>query len=149
MITGTGTTFCAGFDLKEFAQSDLATTIRDSSRRYHVAVWGFAKPTIAAVNGAALGGGFDLSLLCDLRIATPDAEFGHPEIKFGAPPLFTPLQFWSFAPTSASQISGLAMTPLHCTSPPTHSVVPIVHAPTLVPQGWPTAGSSAPSGNVA
>lgn len=93
VLTGTGTTFCAGFDLNEFAQPDLARTIRDSSRRYHLAVWRFAKPVIAAVNGAALGGGFDLSLLCDLRIATPEAEFGHPEIKFGAPPLFTPLQW--------------------------------------------------------
>jgi enoyl-CoA hydratase/carnithine racemase len=93
VLTGTGTTFCAGFDLKEFAQPDLARTIRDSSRRYHLAVWGFAKPMIAAINGAAFGGGFDLALLCDLRIAVPTAEFAHPEIKFGAPPLFTPLQW--------------------------------------------------------
>ncbi len=93
VITGTAGTFCAGFDLTEFAQPDLARTIRDSSRRYHLAVWGFAKPMIAAVNGAALGGGFDLALLCDIRIATPDAVFAHPEIKFGAPPLFTPLQW--------------------------------------------------------
>lgn len=93
VLTGTGTAFCAGFDLTEFANTDLARTIRDSSRRYHLAVWGFAKPMIAAVNGAALGGGFDLALLCDIRIATPDAVFAHPEIKFGAPPLFTPLQW--------------------------------------------------------
>ena len=93
VITGTGTAFCAGFDLKEFAQPDLARTIRDSSRRYHLAVWGFAKPLIAAVNGAAFGGGFDLALLCDMRIAVPGATFAHPEIKFGAPPLFTPLQW--------------------------------------------------------
>lgn len=93
VLTGTGTTFCAGFDLKEFAEPSLARTIRDSSRRYHLAVWGFAKPMIAAVNGAAFGGGFDLALLCDLRIAVPHAEFAHPEIKFGAPPLFTPLQW--------------------------------------------------------
>jgi len=93
VLTGTGTTFCAGFDLKEFAQPDLARTIRDSSHRYHIAVWEFPKPIIAAVNGAAFGGGFDLSLLCDIRIAVPTAEFAHPEIKFGAPPLFTPLQW--------------------------------------------------------
>ena len=93
VLTGAGSTFCAGFDLTEFAKPDLARTIRDSSRRYHLAVWGFAKPMIAAVNGAALGGGFDLALLCDIRIATPDAVFAHPEIKFGAPPLFTPLQW--------------------------------------------------------
>jgi enoyl-CoA hydratase len=93
VLTGAGSTFCAGFDLTEFAKPDLARTIRDSSRRYHLAVWGFAKPMIAAVNGAALGGGFDLALLCDIRIGTPDAVFAHPEIKFGAPPLFTPLQW--------------------------------------------------------
>jgi enoyl-CoA hydratase len=93
VLTGTGSAFCAGFDLKEFAQPDLARTIRDSSHRYHLAVWGFPKPMIAAVNGAAFGGGFDLALLCDIRIAVPAAEFAHPEIKFGAPPLFTPLQW--------------------------------------------------------
>jgi enoyl-CoA hydratase/carnithine racemase len=93
VLTGTGTAFCAGFDLKEFAQPDLARTIRDSSHRYHLAVWEFPKPTIAAVNGAAFGGGFDLCLLCDMRIAAPSAVFAHPEIKFGAPPLFTPLQW--------------------------------------------------------
>jgi enoyl-CoA hydratase/carnithine racemase len=93
VLTGTGTAFCAGFDLKEFAQPDLARTIRDSSHRYHLAVWEFPKPMIAAVNGAAFGGGFDLALLCDIRFATSEAQFAHPEIKFGAPPLFTPLQW--------------------------------------------------------
>jgi enoyl-CoA hydratase/carnithine racemase len=56
-------------------------------------VWSFPKPVIAAVNGPAMGGGFDLALLCDMRIASSDASFGHPEIKFGAPPLFTPLRW--------------------------------------------------------
>ena len=93
VLTAAGSTFCAGFDLKEFAQADLGRTIRDSSRRYHLAVWRFPKPLIAAINGPALGGGFDLALLCDIRIVTPNAVFGHPEIKFGAPPLFTPLQW--------------------------------------------------------
>ncbi len=93
VLTGAGTSFSAGFDLTEFAQPDLARTIRDSSHRYHLAVWQFPKPMIAAVNGPALGGGFDLCLLCDVRIATPNAVFGHPEIRFGAPPLFTPLQW--------------------------------------------------------
>jgi 3-hydroxypropionyl-coenzyme A dehydratase len=93
VLTGAGRTFCAGFDLNEFGQADLAGQIKDSSRRYHLAVWHFPKPLIAAVNGPAMGGGMDLSVLCDCRIASSAAAFGHPEIKFGAPPLFTPLQW--------------------------------------------------------
>ena len=93
VITGAPPAFSAGFDLGEFQQADLARTIRHSSARYHRAVWMFPKPTIAAVNGAALGGGFDLATLCDLRVASNEASFGHPEIKFGAPPLFTPLRW--------------------------------------------------------
>ncbi len=71
----------------------LAPRIRASSRRYHLAVWGFPKPILAAVNGPAVGGGLDLCVLCDFRIASSSARFGHPEVKFGAPPLFTPLQW--------------------------------------------------------
>jgi len=89
VLTGAGPTFCAGFDLNEFGQADLARQIKDSSRRYHLAVWHFPKPLIAAVNGPAMGGGMDLGVLCDCRIASSAAAFGHPEIKFGAPPLFT------------------------------------------------------------
>jgi enoyl-CoA hydratase/carnithine racemase len=93
VLTGEGSTFCAGFDLDEFAQADLAATIRASSRRYHLAVWHFPKPLLAAINGPAVAGGMDLCVLCDFRIASANAVFGHPEIKFGAPPLFTPLQW--------------------------------------------------------
>ena len=56
-------------------------------------MWRFPKPLIAAVNGPAVGGGMDLCVLCDCRIVSASALFGHPEIKFGAPPLFTPLQW--------------------------------------------------------
>lgn len=93
VLTGEGSTFCAGFDLEEFAQAELAPTIRDSSHRYHLTVWRFPKPLLAAINGPAVAGGLDLCLLCDFRIASANAVFAHPEIKFGAPPLFTPLQW--------------------------------------------------------
>jgi enoyl-CoA hydratase/carnithine racemase len=93
VLTGQGSTFCAGFDLDEFAQADLAPRIKESSHRYHLAVWQFHKPLLAAINGPAVAGGLDLCVLCDFRIASADAVFGHPEIKFGAPPLFTPLQW--------------------------------------------------------
>jgi len=93
VLTGSGPTFCAGFDLGEFGQAELAHQIKDSSRRYHLAGWHFPKPLVAVVNGPAMGGGMDLSVLCDCRIASSAAIFGHPEIKFGAAPLFTPLQW--------------------------------------------------------
>ena len=93
ILTGAGPAFSAGFDLEEFAKPELARRIRHSSARYHRTVWSFPKPVVAAVNGPALGGGFDLTLLCDMRVASTAAQFGHPEIKFGAPPLFTPLRW--------------------------------------------------------
>jgi len=93
VITGAPPVFSAGFDLKEFAQPELARRNRHSSTRYHRALWSFPKPTVAAINGAALAGGLDLVTLCDMRLASSEATFGHPEIKFGAPPLFTPLRW--------------------------------------------------------
>jgi len=93
VLTGEGSAFSAGFDLDEFGQPERFDALLASSSRYHRDVWSFPKPVIAAVNGAAMGGGFDLACLCDLRLASSRASFGHPEIKFGAPPLFTPLRW--------------------------------------------------------
>lgn len=93
IITGEGPAFSAGFDLKEFGQPGKMEEIYLTSAKYHRDVWHFPKPTIAAVNGPAMGGAFDLATLCDIRICSENAVFGHPEIKFGAPPLFTPLRW--------------------------------------------------------
>jgi enoyl-CoA hydratase len=93
IFTGAGPVFSAGFDLKEFNKPELVEEVFRSSSAYHKVVWHFPKPTIAAVNGPAFGGGYDLATLCDLRICSPTAVFGHPEIKFGAPPLYTPLRW--------------------------------------------------------
>jgi len=93
IITGAGSTFTAGFDLGEFKKPNLLHELYQTSSDYHRAIWYFPKPTIAAVNGPALAGGFDLAKLCDMRVCTPEARFGHPEIKFGAPTLFTPLKW--------------------------------------------------------
>ncbi|NJD62857.1 MAG: enoyl-CoA hydratase/isomerase family protein [Deltaproteobacteria bacterium] len=93
ILTGAGSVFSAGFDLSEFGEPSRFDELFDSSSRYHREVWSFPKPLIAAINGPSMGGGFDLATLCDLRICIPSASFGHPEIKFGAPPLFTPLRW--------------------------------------------------------
>ena len=93
IITGEGQAFCAGFDIEEFRKPELFHQILESSTQYHKNLWNFPKPIIAAVNGAAAGGGFDLTTLCDIRICADTAFFSHPEVKFGAPPLFTPLRW--------------------------------------------------------
>ena len=93
IFTGAGSVFSAGFDLDEFGHPELFDELLDSSSKYHKDVWIYPKPTIVAVNGPAMGGGFDLATLCDIRISSPVVVFGHPEIKFGAPPLFTPLRW--------------------------------------------------------
>lgn len=93
ILTGQGDAFSAGFDLSEFARPDRFEELFASSSQYHRDIWNFPKPTIAAVNGLAVGGGFDLATLCDIRIGSESCAFAHPEIKFGAPPLFTPLRW--------------------------------------------------------
>jgi len=93
ILTGSGSAFTAGFDLKEFRNPELFDELFSSSAQYHRDIWKFSKPTIAAVNGPAMAGGFDLAKLCDLRICSTSAVFGHPEIKFGIPTLFTPLRW--------------------------------------------------------
>lgn len=85
VVTGAGDTFSAGFDLKEFDRLDdeaHAKQLWASSDRWHRTLIEFPLPVIAAVNGAALAGGFDLAVMCDIRIASTAARFAHPEQSF-------------------------------------------------------------------
>lgn len=90
VLVSEGPVFCAGFDLKEFSMSggDHQKALAESSHLHHKRLTEFAKPLIVGIQGAAMGGGFDLAVMADIRIATPQAVFGHPEIKFGAPVLY-------------------------------------------------------------
>ncbi len=87
VLTGEGDVFCAGFDLKEFEtaveDSKFGDQLWASSDRYHRTVLNFPLPIVAAVNGPAIAGGFDLSVMCDLRVASDTATFSHPEVTFG------------------------------------------------------------------
>jgi len=86
VVTGAGSIFSAGFDLGEFrnlGDPEHAARLWASSDRFHHALLGCPLPTLAAVNGPALAGGFDLAILCDIRIATSSATFAHPEVTFG------------------------------------------------------------------
>jgi len=93
IFTGEGNIFSAGFDLEEFRNPGVYDSLFNTSAQYHRDIWYFPKPVIAAVNGPALAGAFDLAKLCDIRICSEGASFGHPEIKFGVPPLLTPLRW--------------------------------------------------------
>jgi enoyl-CoA hydratase len=87
VVTGAGSVFSAGFDLGEFGpaleDAVLAEQLWATSDEWHQRWHAFPVPTIAAVNGPALAGGFDLAVLCDLRVASREATFAHPEIRFG------------------------------------------------------------------
>jgi (E)-benzylidenesuccinyl-CoA hydratase len=88
ILTGTGRTFSAGADLKERAQGGAAAapsvaSIVEANREANISTMPLEKPLIAAIDGPCLAGGFELALLCDMRICTPEARFGLPEIVRG------------------------------------------------------------------
>lgn len=87
VITGTGRGFCSGFDIKMFSDMDL-TEVWHLGKNL-TAAWSsirkLPKPTIAALNGVAAGGGFELALACDLRIAAHDARLGSGEVRINQP----------------------------------------------------------------
>lgn len=81
VLTGDGPVFSAGFDLTEFQEPDpeFQRRLWASSDRFHSTVLRFPLPLVAAVNGPALAGGFDLAVMCDLRIVADTARFAHVE----------------------------------------------------------------------
>jgi len=92
VITGAGErAFCSGMDLKDFSsrpadEDAFADGDASAPARYTIAPWDFPKPIIAAVNGAAVAGGFELMMACDLIVAADHAVFGVAEVKRGLLP---------------------------------------------------------------
>jgi enoyl-CoA hydratase/carnithine racemase len=80
--------FCVGADIKErrapLSQAEARTPPAD--RDYTSAIAAMTKPTIAAIHGFCLGAGLEIALACDIRIASPDASFGLPEVNLGLIP---------------------------------------------------------------
>ena len=81
VITGAGGTFCSGMDLKAFVTGELP--IVEGRGFAGVCDYRVKKPLIAAIEGYALAGGFELAISCDLIVAAEDAKFGIPEVKRG------------------------------------------------------------------
>jgi methylglutaconyl-CoA hydratase len=88
ILTGEGKAFCSGIDLaalKAIGAQSPEENLEDARRfaRLLRRIWSFPKPTIAAVNGAAIAGGCGIATLCDFTLAVPEATFGYPEVRIG------------------------------------------------------------------
>lgn len=92
VVTGAGTAFCAGGNVKDmrdrkgiFAGSpyELRNSYRDGIQQMPLALYELEIPTIAAINGPAIGAGLDLACMCDIRIAAEDAIFAESFVKLG------------------------------------------------------------------
>ena len=91
ILTGAGKCFCAGLDLDELQKMESRTheEHQEDAERFARLIrllYDFPKPTIAAVNGAAIAGGTGLATVCDFTYASQDASFGYTEVKIGFVP---------------------------------------------------------------
>ena len=106
VVTGAGTVFCAGMDLKAFTRGG----------KFDGLVWffreGIATPVIAALNGSAMGGGFELMLACDLVVAAEEAKLGMSEVKRGLFAAGGGTTLASRAPLSVALEMGLTGDPV-------------------------------------
>ena len=83
VVTGTGDVFAAGADIRQLRERGRDQALAGINRRLFDRIAALPMPTVAAVNGPALGGGAELAYACDIRIATPTACFGNPEPGLG------------------------------------------------------------------
>ncbi|MEW6262702.1 MAG: enoyl-CoA hydratase [Thermodesulfobacteriota bacterium] len=91
IITGAGKAFCVGADIKERTRMNLSGPrfyfFQRKTQDLFLKIENFMKPVIGMINGAAIGGGCELALTCDLRVAAENARFGLPEAKIGVMPV--------------------------------------------------------------
>lgn len=87
IFTGTGEkAFVAGADISQLEHYDLAYGLAATMQKLFDTIEDFPKPTLAAINGVALGGGLELAMSCDIRIASDNAKVGLPETTLGVLP---------------------------------------------------------------
>ena len=83
VITGADGIFAAGADISELRDRGVAQALRGINSRLFERLAGLPLPTIAAIDGPAIGGGAELAYACDFRLATPRAKFANPEVGLG------------------------------------------------------------------
>ena len=86
LLTGSDGVFASGGDLKQMVQRTLQSVQRENTLAQWDRIGACSRLMIAAVNGFALGGGLQLAMYCDIRIAAQSAKFGHPELSIGTLP---------------------------------------------------------------
>jgi enoyl-CoA hydratase len=88
VITGAGKAFVAGADIAELSKLDVAGAVKTAEIGQYLmkTVENFPCPVIAAINGFALGGGCELAMACDIRLASEKAKLGQPEVNLGVIP---------------------------------------------------------------
>lgn len=100
ILTGAGKAFCAGMDLDELKSLTGKAhdeNVEDSQKMARIfrRLYEFPKPTIAAVNGAAIAGGTGLATMCDFTLAVPEAKFGYTEVRIGfVPAIVSSILVW-------------------------------------------------------
>ena len=92
VLAGAGRAFSSGYDIGEEIEHDYADVetwrgVLERDLTLAMELWALSKPTIAAVHGWCLGGACELAMACDLVVATEDARFGEPEIRYGSGPV--------------------------------------------------------------
>ncbi len=92
LFGATGKAFCAGVDVKDHTADKVDEMVEVFHRIFRL-MWSLDVPTVAAVNGAALGGGCELVTFCDMVIASERATFGQPEIQVGVYPPIAAVTF--------------------------------------------------------
>lgn len=110
IITGHGQAFCAGMDLDELrllVGKSQPEHVEDSQKMAHVfrRLYEFPRPTIAAVNGAAIAGGTGLATMCDFTLAVPQAKFGYTEVRVGfIPAIVSSILVWQVGHKTAREL---------------------------------------------
>ncbi|HKG23125.1 MAG TPA: enoyl-CoA hydratase/isomerase family protein [Blastocatellia bacterium] len=108
IITGAGRSFCAGLDLGllvSWTPDEKLAYLKTVTALFNL-VWTLPQPVIAAVNGPAIAGGFDLAAFCDIRLAAREAIFGQAEINIGLTQIIHPL----YKSIGLARAKELAMT---------------------------------------